>query len=208
MHLSPIIFAALTLLSSCSLTVLAAPTEDTATSPIEEGVLARYRIVCNGGNQRRCEPGGSAHCRCDSFGTFLCGDRQCRKMCGCQRYTSPFRLNYLSSTVHANVRLKQEESSSQTPASATGQSLQRSIAHDDTDIDIVWNNLHAESDFTVFRKKSDGPMERILMDFARVVDAGVFEEVVSVNASKYMFCVTVICSKGWDEVSEFVLGVL
>lgn len=46
------------------------------------------------------------------------------------------------------------------------------------------------------------------MDFARVVDAGVFEEVVSVNASKYMFCVTVICSKGWDEVSEFVLGVL
>lgn len=51
-------------------------------------------------------------------------------------------------------------------------------------------------------------MERILVDFARVVDAGVFEEVVSVNASKYLFSVTVICSKGWDEVSGFVGGIL
>lgn len=51
-------------------------------------------------------------------------------------------------------------------------------------------------------------MERILVDFARVVDAGVFEEVVSVNASKYLFSVTVVCSKGWDEVSGFVGGIL
>jgi hypothetical protein len=88
MHLS-IIFTALTLLSSFTLTALAAPTEDLATSPIEEGPLARYRIVCHGGNQRRCEAGESAHCRCDSIGTFHCGDKQCRKMCGCQRYNPP-----------------------------------------------------------------------------------------------------------------------
>ncbi|KUL82753.1 hypothetical protein ZTR_10903 [Talaromyces verruculosus] len=90
----------------------------------------------------------------------------------------------------------------------TDNPLQCSTVLDDTDIDIIWHNLHADSDFTVFRKKSDGPMERILVDFARVVDAGVFEEVVSVNASKYLFSVTVVCSKGWDEVSGFVGGIL
>ncbi|PCG96825.1 Hypothetical protein PENO1_066490 [Penicillium occitanis (nom. inval.)] len=93
-------------------------------------------------------------------------------------------------------------------ANDTHQPFQRSTVHDDTDIDIIWHNLHADSDFTVFRKKSDGPMERILVDFARVVDAGVFEEVVSINASKYLFSVTVVCSKGWDEVSGFVGGIL
>lgn len=86
MHLSPIIFAALTLFSSFTPTALAAPTEDPATSPIEEGPLVKYRIICNGGNQRRCEPGGAANCRCDFIGTFLCGDTRCRAMCGCQRY--------------------------------------------------------------------------------------------------------------------------
>ncbi|RAO66242.1 uncharacterized protein BHQ10_002254 [Talaromyces amestolkiae] len=90
----------------------------------------------------------------------------------------------------------------------TDQPLQRSTVHDDTDIDIIWHNLHADSDFTAFRKKSDGPMERILVDFARVVEAGVFEEVVSVTASKYMFNVTVVCSKGWDEVSGFIGAIL
>jgi hypothetical protein len=101
-----------------------------------------------------------------------------------------------------------KESNSIQQTHDTDQPLQRSTVHDDTDIDIIWHNLHAESDFTVFRKKSDGPIERILVEFAHVVDAGVFEEVVSVNASKYLFSVTVVCSKGWDEVSGFVGRIL
>ena len=109
---------------------------------------------------------------------------------------------------HTNVSLKREESNPPEQAHDTDKPLQRSTVHDDTDIDIIWHNLHADSDFTVFRKKSDGPMERILVDFARVVDAGVFEEVVSVSASKYLFSVTVVCSQGWDEVSGFVGGIL
>jgi hypothetical protein len=106
------------------------------------------------------------------------------------------------------VSLKREVSNPPEQANDTHQPFQRSTVHDDTDIDIIWHNLHADSDFTVFRKKSDGPMERILVDFARVVDAGVFEEVVSINTSKYLFSVTVVCSKGWDEVSGFVGGIL
>ncbi|KAF5016233.1 hypothetical protein F66182_12153, partial [Fusarium sp. NRRL 66182] len=158
MHFSSSIFTALTLFSSFTLTALAAPTEDITTSPVDKEPLAKYRIVCNDGNQRRCEPGGAAKCRCDSIGTFICSDKQCRKMCGCQR----------------NSIQKEPK----TPVTHdTDHPLQRSTVHDDTDIDIIWHNLHADSDFTIFRKKSDGPMERILVDFARVVDAGVFEEV-------------------------------
>ncbi|EED21385.1 hypothetical protein TSTA_086160 [Talaromyces stipitatus ATCC 10500] len=50
MHFSPVIFTALTLLSSCTLTTLAAPTdvanateatEDLGTSPVDEGPLAK-----------------------------------------------------------------------------------------------------------------------------------------------------------------------
>lgn len=116
-------------------------------------------------------------------------------------------LCHLTSTIYANRNSIQKEP--KTPVTHdTDHPLQRSTVHDDTDIDIIWHNLHADSDFTIFRKKSDGPMERILVDFARVVDAGVFEEVVSVAASKYLLIVTVVCSKGWDEVSEFVGAVL
>ncbi|OKL64192.1 hypothetical protein UA08_01008 [Talaromyces atroroseus] len=86
--------------------------------------------------------------------------------------------------------------------------LYRPTVHGDTDIDIIWHNLYADSDFSVFRKRSEGPIERILTDFAGVVQAGVFEEVVSLSASKYMFTVTVVCSKQWDEVSKFVMSVL
>lgn len=116
-------------------------------------------------------------------------------------------FKYLSPTVYANIALVQKEHNPPAPYD-TDQPLQRSTVHDDTDIDIIWHNLHADSDFTAFRKKSDGPMERILVDFARVVEAGVFEEVVSVTASKYMFNVTVVCSKGWDEVSGFIGAIL
>lgn len=37
------------------------------------------------------------------------------------------------------------------------------------------------------------------MDFAKALECGVFEEVLSVNASKHLFCVTVACTKNIDD---------
>jgi hypothetical protein len=72
-------------------------------------------------------------------------------------------------------------------------------SHDDFDITIIWHNIDARSNFTCFRKKSRGPIERILIDFTRVLETGVLEQVISVNGSKHMFCVTIACSKNKDE---------
>jgi hypothetical protein len=81
--------------------------------------------------------------------------------------------------------------------------------HDDFDISIIWQNIYAESDFVCFRKESQGPIERILIDFAKVLESGVFEEVVCVNASKHLFCVTVACTKNKDEgVMDAILSVI
>jgi len=71
--------------------------------------------------------------------------------------------------------------------------------HDDFDVTIIWQNIAADSDFLCFRKESKGPIERILVDFAKVLEMAVFEEVISVNASKHLFCVTVACVKNKDE---------
>lgn len=73
------------------------------------------------------------------------------------------------------------------------------IPHNDFDITIIWHNVDARSNFTCFRKESRGPIERILIDFARVLETGVLEEVISVNASKYLFCVTIACPKNKNE---------
>jgi hypothetical protein len=60
-----------------------------------------------------------------------------------------------------------------------------------------------------FRKESEGPIERILVDFARVLEKGVFDQVVSVSASERLFCVTVSTAKGKEEgVMDAVLSVL
>jgi hypothetical protein len=71
--------------------------------------------------------------------------------------------------------------------------------HEDFDVTIIWHNVYAESDFLCFRKESRGPIERILVGFGKVLESGVFEQVVSVNASKHLFCVTVVCTKNKDE---------
>jgi hypothetical protein len=47
------------------------------------------------------------------------------------------------------------------------------------------------------------------MDFAKVLESGVFEQVLSVNASKHLFCVTVACTKNSDEgVMDAIFSVL
>lgn len=71
--------------------------------------------------------------------------------------------------------------------------------HDDFEITIIWHNIDARSSFTCFRKESRGPIERILIDFARVLETGVLEQVISVNGSKHMFCVAIAYSKNKDE---------
>jgi hypothetical protein len=80
--------------------------------------------------------------------------------------------------------------------------------HEDFDISIIWHNLYSESDFITVRKESRGPIERIIVDFARVLELNLFEQVVSVNASKHLFCVTVICTRNMkDGVDDAILTV-
>jgi len=95
----------------------------------------------------------------------------------------------------SSVRMHTSESTADTAATP----LLNLQEHDDFDVTIIWQNLAAESDFQCFRKESKGPIERILIDFARVLQLGVFENVVSVNASQNLFCVTVVCTKNGDE---------
>jgi hypothetical protein len=72
--------------------------------------------------------------------------------------------------------------------------------HDDFDVTIIWHNLYRgpDSNFVCFRRESQGPIERIMVDFAKALETGLFK-VVSVNASSNLFCVTVICEKNKDE---------
>jgi hypothetical protein len=84
----------------------------------------------------------------------------------------------------------------------------KSSEHEDFDIDITWHNLYGPSTFQCFRKVSQGPIERILVDFAKVVESGIFEKVMSVNASKHAFYVTVVCTRDQDqELMDAILSV-
>jgi hypothetical protein len=86
--------------------------------------------------------------------------------------------------------------------------MQRYLPHEDFDVDIIWQNLYAESDFSVYRKQSTGPVERILVDLAKVIEAGVMEQVISVCATKHTVSITVACTKQWEDVKDKVTGVL
>jgi len=77
-----------------------------------------------------------------------------------------------------------------TPLGARSAAVPRYTAHDNPDVTIIWHNIDVRSNFTMFRKESRGPIERILIDFATVLESGVIDQVISVNASKHLFCVT------------------
>ncbi|KAH3928815.1 hypothetical protein HBH44_101550 [Parastagonospora nodorum] len=47
--------------------------------------------------------------------------------------------------------------------------------HDDFDITIIWHNVDTRSHFTRFSIESCGRIERILIDFARVLQTVVLE---------------------------------
>lgn len=78
--------------------------------------------------------------------------------------------------------------------------VSRTAKHDDFDISIIWHNLYVgpNSNFFAFRKESKGPIEQILVRFGEALNTCLFQ-VVSLNASKNLFCVTVICEKNKDE---------
>jgi hypothetical protein len=63
----------------------------------------------------------------------------------------------------------------------------------------------------VFRNKLRGSTERILVDFATVLESGVIDQVVSVNASMYLFYVTLATeenneNRAMDQSLAVVLG--
>jgi hypothetical protein len=69
--------------------------------------------------------------------------------------------------------------------------------------------MDSRSDFIAFRKESRGPIERILVDLARVLESGVIDEIISVNASKHLFCVTLATQKNQNEgVNNQIYSVL
>jgi hypothetical protein len=50
--------------------------------------LVKYTVYCrSGGNTLpRCYEGGSAGCRCTSYGIYNCQDAECKKYCSCEQY--------------------------------------------------------------------------------------------------------------------------
>ena len=107
--------------------------------------------------------------------------------------------------VHIKVATEQSRSSAlkSTPQNA------EFTPHEDFDVAVIWHNMYAQSNFTTFSKESQGPIERILVGFDKVLESGIFEQVLSVSASEHMFCVTVVCLKNKEDgVSEQIGRVL
>jgi hypothetical protein len=80
--------------------------------------------------------------------------------------------------------------------------------HEDFDVTIIWQNIDIRSNFIMFRKESRGPIERILVDFATVLKSGVIDQIISVNASKHLFCVTLATERNKEDgVMDQILAV-
>jgi hypothetical protein len=95
-----------------------------------------------------------------------------------------------------------------THPSAT-QAVGKFPAHADFDVTIIWQNIDSRSNFKMFRKESRGPIERILTDFGTVLESGVIDQIISVNASKHLFCVTLATERNKEDgVMDQILAVL
>ncbi|KAH7077861.1 hypothetical protein BKA63DRAFT_273286 [Paraphoma chrysanthemicola] len=89
------------------------------------------------------------------------------------------------------------------------QTAAKDTAHEDFDVTIIWQNIDSRSNFMMFRKESRGPIERILVDFATVLESGVIDQIISVNASKHLFCVTLATEKNKEDgVLDQIMAVL
>jgi hypothetical protein len=71
--------------------------------------------------------------------------------------------------------------------------------HKDFDVTIIWHTVNALSNFIRVRKASRGPLERILVEFTKVLENSTFEEVYCVSARRHLFCVTAACMESNDE---------
>ena len=78
---------------------------------------------------------------------------------------------------------------------------------EDLTLDIIWQNVYCDenTDFVSTRRRTKGPVERVLVQFAKLVEQGIFEQVISMNASQHMFCVTVACTK--PDVLDLIVSV-
>ena len=66
--------------------------------------------------------------------------------------------------------------------------------------------MFIESNFRTWRKVSRGPVKRVLIEVAKLVEGGVFG-IVSMNVSKFSFVVIVNCEKSWEEVKDAILEI-
>jgi hypothetical protein len=78
---------------------------------------------------------------------------------------------------------------------------------DDALLDIIWHNMDSRSNFRVRRQQDVGPIEKILVQFGKVVASGVFDQVISVNASKFAFHVTFASERGEEEIMQQLANV-
>lgn len=80
---------------------------------------------------------------------------------------------------------------------------------EDVGIDIIWHNIYRNDDenFLGYRRRSKSSITHVLIEFGKLVEMGIFEQVLSVNASQHMFCVTVACTKRADEVIDLIASI-
>ncbi|KAG9513788.1 hypothetical protein KCV07_g8527, partial [Aureobasidium melanogenum] len=72
------------------------------------------------------------------------------------------------------------------------------------DIDIVWHNMLATSDFTTWRKTSRRSIPKLLVDFTALVQQG-YLEVINLSVGKSSFVAIVGCEKNWADLQDEIL---
>ena len=113
---------------------------------------------------------------------------------------------------------KRTSTSNQNATSITQQNYSRGLAIysgvppqfiETPEVDIIYFNIRADSDFRSLRAGSNGPIEDVLVGLARNIEKGCFERVLSVSASKHSLVVVVSTKLSHDELKEkgFMTGV-
>jgi hypothetical protein len=77
------------------------------------------------------------------------------------------------------------------------------------EVDIIYSNIWAGSDFRGLHTGSIGPIEDVLVGLARNIEKGCFKSVLSVSVSKHSLVVVVSTKLSHEELEEkgFVTGV-
>lgn len=75
---------------------------------------------------------------------------------------------------------------------------------DGHDVDIIWHNMLASSDFTTWRKTSRRSIHELLADFTALVQQG-YLEVINLSVSKSTFVAIIGCDKNWADLQDRIL---